>query len=112
MLAKQYRIPRQSIDYILKKGGQFTSKLFIIRYKKNNENFCRYRTIISKKISLKAVKRNHLRRQVYESIRINTAKKSTPTCLDLILIAKKNILKADYQTIENDLKNNIHGEIQ
>lgn len=105
MLAQKYRVPRQSIDYILKKGESYTSKFFIIRYKKNNENFCRYRTIISKKVHLKAVKRNHLRRQVYEILRLNLAKEGTGT--DSILIIKKNALKSSYQTLEEDLKNNI-----
>lgn len=106
MLAQKYRIPRQSIDYILKKGDQFTSSLFIIRHKANTVNFCRYRTIISKKISPKAVIRNRLRRQVYEGIRLNLEPKSS-NGIDLILIAKKNILKSSYQSIEEDLKNNI-----
>lgn len=106
MLAQKYRVPRQYIDYILKKGDSFTSKLFIVRCKPNRESFCRYRIVISKKVDPKAVKRNYLRRQSYEAIRLNLAKE-TVSGLDLILIAKKNAIKASYQNLEEDLKNNI-----
>lgn len=106
MLATKYRVPRQYIDYILKKGDSYTSKLFIVRYKPNRENFSRYRIIISRKVDTKAVKRNYLRRQSYEAIRLNTPKDST-TGLDIILIAKKNAIKASYKNVEDDLKNNI-----
>lgn len=106
MLATKYRVPRQYIDYILKKGDSFTSKLFIVRYKPNREKFCRYRIIISKKVDPKAVKRNHLRRQSYEAIRLNMPNNAS-SGLDMILIAKKSTIKASYQAVEDDLKNNI-----
>ncbi|MBI5753637.1 ribonuclease P protein component [Candidatus Peregrinibacteria bacterium] len=108
MLAQKYRIPRQFIDYILKKGDSYTSKFFIIRHKKNNSDFCRYRTIISKKVHAKAVKRNHLRRQIYEILRLNMLNLNVPGT-DSILIAKKNIIKNSYKALEEDIKNNIHG---
>lgn len=114
MLAQKYRVPRQLIDYILKKGDFYTSKLFLIRYKNNKENFCRFRVIISKKVDAKAVKRNHLRRQIYEILRLNSSEEKTG--LDLILIAKKNTIKSNYKELESDLKNNIinrhNGKIQ
>ena len=106
MLATKYRVPRQYIDYILKKGESYTTKLFIVRYKPNREKFCRYRIVISKKVDPKAVKRNHLRRQSYEAIRLNLPK-DTVSGLDRVLIAKKNAIKASYQELEDDLKNNI-----
>lgn len=117
MLPLKYRVPRQYIDYILKKGDLHSSKLFIIRLKENAQHFCRYRAIISKKVDLKAVKRNHLRRQVYEAIRKNLAQTETKqNHLDLILIVKKNAMKASYKTLEADIKQNIinhkYGKIQ
>lgn len=117
MLPLKYRVPRQYIDYILKKGDLFTSKLFIIRFKENRQHFCRYRTIISKKIDLKAVKRNRLRRQVYEAIRMNLSQKENQqNHFDLILIVKKNAMKASFAEIEADIKQNIinhkYGKIQ
>ena len=109
MLEKKYRIERNKIKYILKKGEDSISKLFIIRYIKNNENHNRYCTIVSKKIDPKAVGRNKLRRQIYEAIRIHE-KDIIPTNkeksrLDIVLIPKKNILKAKFEDIEADIKN-------
>lgn len=108
MIAKKYRTPRQSIDYILKKGESYDSKLFIVRFVKNNESFCRYRVIVSKKLYTKAVSRNHLRRQIYEAIRLSTATDQQKTShSDIILIPKKRILSNNYQEITKDLTTNI-----
>lgn len=117
MLATKYRVPRQYIDYILKKGDLFTSKLFIIRFKENRQHFCRYRAIISRKVDLKAVKRNRLRRQIYEAIRINSSQKENQqNPFDLILIVKKNAMKASFAELEADIKTNVinhqYGKIQ
>lgn len=106
MIAKKYRIPRVNLAYLLEKGDEKRSKLFIIRYKKNNKKFCRYRVIISKKLDTKAVKRNRLRRQLYETIRLNLIDQPTEIKenLDLIFIPKKIILKTALKEIANDLK--------
>ncbi len=107
MIAKKYRIPRQDIPYILKKGEENTSKLFIIRLKEGNEQFSRYRVIVSQKIHPKAVKRNYLRRQVYEAIaQVSKTHKSTQKS-DLVLIPKKKILNSNYQEILKDIQENI-----
>lgn len=106
MIAKKFRIPRVNIAYILEKGDEKRSKLFIIRYKKNNKKFCRYRVIISKKLDTQAVKRNRLKRQIYETIRLNLIDQPAEIKenLDLIFIPKKIILKTALKEVENDLK--------
>ncbi len=106
MISTSHRVPRKSIPYVLRKGAESTSKLFIIRYKKNEQGFSRYRVIISKKIDAKAVKRNKLRRQVYESIRTNIPKKEEIS-YDYILIPKKKIINATYQNIQSDISKHI-----
>ncbi len=115
MIARKYRIPKEKIPYILKKGDQYTSALFIIKYTKNIELFFRYRVIISKKIDKSAVKRNKLRRQIYEAIRLHSTNtelegkkplKNNSNC-DILLIPKKNILLNSYKEIEKDIINNI-----
>lgn len=106
MIAKKYRVPRQRISLILKKGDQHTSKLFIVRQSENTEQFNRYRVIISRKLHPKAARRNHLRRQIYETIRLHFPENNT-THHDNILIPKKNILEKTYQEIEADIRANI-----
>ena len=105
MISKKYKVQRSEIPYILKKGQLSNSDLFIIRYKKNEEDFPRFRVIISKKLEAKAVKRNKLRRQIYESIRLNLEEKAENN--DYILIPKKKIIKKIYQEISEDIRVNI-----
>ena len=98
MIATKLRVPKEYIGYILKKGNPDSSKLFIIRLQQNNKHFSRYRVIISKKLENEAVKRNRLRRQIYEIIRINSPK-SQEIGMDIILIPKKNIKKVEFNSM-------------
>lgn len=113
MLEKKYRIERNQTQYILKKGEDSVSKLFIIRYIKNNKEFNRYCSVVSKKLYTKAVDRNRLRRRIYEAIRL-ISKEITPPRepLDIVLIPKKSILTAKYEEIEQDIRKIItqHGQ--
>lgn len=110
MIAKKYRIPREKISLIMEKGADMRSRLFIIRYIKNNEQFNRYRVIISRKLASKAIQRNRLRRQIYEVARLDEKldQKSEESVreihFDLVLIPKKIILEAPFKEIESDLK--------
>ena len=105
MISTKHRVPRELIPYILRKGEESASTLFIIRYMKNDQHFSRYRVIISKKIEAKAVPRNKLRRQVYEAIRNSMEIKNQN--YDYILIPKKKIIDASYQNIQLDISKNI-----
>lgn len=114
MILKKYKVPRVDIPYILNKGDLSNSDLFIIRSRKNNENFSRFRVIISKKLEAKAVKRNKLRRQIYEAIRLNIENSIENN--DFILIPKKKVIEKKYQEILEDIRDNIinkkHGSIK
>ena len=91
MIARKYRLNRENIDFILKKGKLLKSRFFLIRIVQNSLEFNRFALIVSKKIHKKAVDRNKLRRQIFESIRLNmplnNLKKS-----DIVLIPKKKII--------------------
>lgn len=104
MIAKEFRVPREKISYILKKGQEAFSELFIIRYSDSNADFNRFRTIVSRKIDKSAVKRNTLRRQIYEAIRLHIKENNQEQSLDIILIPKKSILKASLNRIQADIK--------
>lgn len=110
MIAKKYRVPREKIAFILKKGEEKASQLFIIRFSGNTESFSRFRTIVSRKIERSAVKRNSLRRKIYEAIRLNVKEKESEPgpqaepSKDIILIPKKKILQKSFQAIKEDLK--------
>ncbi len=105
MIAKRYRIRRESISFILKKGGSFFSKLFIVRFIKTEHENNRFTTVVSKKISKRAVDRNKIRRRIYESIRLQEKLIENTQKFDIILIPKKEITEKTYQEIETDIKN-------
>lgn len=107
MIAKKYRVNRSKIDYIMKKGASSSSRLFLVKSKKNPEQFSRYSVIISKKVAKEAVTRNLLRRRAYESLRLNIPSETNDSQahFDVILIAKKYLKTSTYAAISSDLTN-------
>ncbi|MBD3330654.1 ribonuclease P protein component [Candidatus Peregrinibacteria bacterium] len=105
MIAKTHRIKREKIPYILKKGESYKTKLFIVRKMNNEEDFCRFSVIISRKISNKAVTRNKIKRRIYEAVRLKLKKFTPSKGSDIVLIPKKAILDADYSAIAEDINN-------
>lgn len=103
MIQKKFKLKGEEIDYILEKGLETTSKLFIVRYGKNNRNCAGFCVIISRKISTKAVVRNKIRRRIYEAVReIN--KELQIKDLNIILIPKKSIINKEFSEIISDLR--------
>ena len=99
MLSKKHRLKRGQIKIINKKGESKETSLFIIKILENAEEVSRFSVLVSRKIFSKAVKRNHLRRQIYEAIRLNMDITKT-SGKDIILIPKKHIINLQYQEIE------------
>ena len=104
MIAKKYRISRESISFILRKGESFTSDFFILKFTKNNSDCFRFACIVSKKIDKKAVIRNKFRRRIYEAIRLNMELLENRAPLDIIFIPKKLIKETKYQQLDSDIK--------
>ncbi len=82
-------------------------KYMVLLYKENDLKYPRLGVIASKKVSKKAVERNRAKRLLREVFRLNKflMKKG-----DYILIAKKNILSANYKEIEEDFINILKGK--
>jgi len=99
MLSKKHRLKRGQIKVINKKGESKETSLFIIKVLENTEETPRFSALVSRKVFSKAVKRNHLRRQIYEAIRLNMDIVKT-LGKDIILIPKKHITTLRYQEIE------------
>jgi ribonuclease P protein component len=70
MIPRRLRLPRNRIEYLFRKGKKITNDFFTLRYSPAKEgkpdNFC---VIISSATEKSAVKRNRLRRQIYEILR-------------------------------------------
>jgi len=69
MLAKKNRLKKSSVKYILKKGHKVATKHFVFKYINGEDLHIGIQ--ISNKTQKSAVKRNKLRRQIYEIIRTN-----------------------------------------
>ncbi len=114
MIATKFRIPRQEIPYILKKGASIKSALFIVRQVPNKTPFDRYRTIVSKKMDRSAVGRNKLRRRIYSAIQENIQQDFPDEKTqkhDIILIPQKKIVTASFQAITEDINQITNGKI-
>lgn len=72
MLNKKYRFhSRGGVRYVYQKGKTVrTSKMSLI-FAKNTRGFTRIAVVVSKKVMKTAVKRNRIRRRVYETLRKN-----------------------------------------
>ncbi len=82
-------------------GALFT--LVVSRNKdKNAVNKPKFACVVSKKVAVRAVDRNRIRRLSREVAR--TLLSEAFSSLNLILYAKKEAKKASYQTIETDVK--------
>jgi len=103
MINKQLRINIQKIPYILRKGHSFNSRLFIVKGLESNAKNNQYRIIVSKKLEKSAVKRNKIRRRIYESLRINHHSTTQKPNLSLIFIPKKSITYKNFQEIDQEI---------
>ncbi len=102
MLAKKFRLHKKNdFDSLIKSPNKFYSKSFVVKFIKNNKSFNSFAVVVSKKISLRAVIRNKLRRQIFEIIRlnINTLTKG----FNIVIFVKKGSLKMNYSELEKEL---------
>ncbi len=62
MLKKKYILPKTKKTQNFLKSEN--TKFFLIKYKENNFDFCRFAVVVPKKLVKKAVERNKIKRQV------------------------------------------------
>ena len=72
MLNKKNRIGnRKVIEALFTKGKLHKSRFLIFKYEKAENYPSQFAIVVSKKVHKKANKRNHLRRQISEALRLN-----------------------------------------
>jgi ribonuclease P protein component len=110
MIAKSFRLPKNDIKHILRKGFTVHSRFFIIKtFNSENEN-PRASVITSKKLAKKATTRNKIRRRTYEAFRLLVKENKIPQKKDFIFIAKTGILEKDFWQIKKDLNLSLTNE--
>jgi ribonuclease P protein component len=102
MIAKKFRLHQKSdFDKLAKSSNKFYSNNFVLKLVKNDEDFNCFAVVVSKKISLKAVIRNKIRRRVYEIIRLNMD--NFQKSFKIIIFVKKGVLEMEYSKLEKEL---------
>ncbi|MBQ3474288.1 ribonuclease P protein component [Candidatus Saccharibacteria bacterium] len=72
MLNKKYRFhSRGGVRYVYQNGKTIRSPKMSLVFVENTKGFTRFGVIVSKKVEKSAVKRNVIRRRVYEALRTN-----------------------------------------
>lgn len=107
MIAKSFRLSKNDIKYILRKGESDYSRFFIIKSKESKDSTPKICVITSKKLAKKAVTRNKIRRRIYEAFRTIIKENDIVEKKDYILIAKTEILSSDFWDIKKDLLSKI-----
>ncbi|MEK9154513.1 MAG: ribonuclease P protein component [Patescibacteria group bacterium] len=102
MLAKKYRIPIQDWLKERKKINIRKSEFFIIKTAANNLSFSRYGLIISKQVSKAAVRRNRIKRIIFNFIRLNKYHELSGRDILITVLTKSDKLKKE--DIEKELK--------
>ncbi len=102
MLAKKFRLPIQNWakgenKKILVQKGKF----FIAKIKTNNLNLSRLGLIVSREVSKSAVKRNQLKRIIFDFVRLN--KFFGVYGKDVLLILLSAVSRLDKTQIEKEL---------
>lgn len=87
MLKKQQR-------YSFKEGMpkyKFITPFFVLRYQKNPLGLMKLGVVVSKKVDMKATKRNSIKRKLVHVIKEITKKNSIP--FDLVFFVKKSLVE-------------------
>lgn len=103
MLNKKNRISnRQLIEKLFKKGRFYKNNYFLFRFSPSIGTNSQFAVVVSKKVAVKAVDRNHLRREINEIIRNNLhlLKKNIIS----LIIANKNTEKADHKELSKGIE--------
>ena len=100
MLNKKYRFhSRGGVKYVYQKGKTVRKPGVSLVFCDNTRGFTRVAVVVSKKVEKSAVKRNRIRRRVYEALRVNF--EMVPKNRDYIfVIYNKKIETMEFKEIE------------
>ena len=100
MLSKKFRFhSRGGVRYVYQKGKTIRSPKMSLVFTDNTRGFTRMAVVVSKKVEKSAVKRNRIRRRVYEVLRLNLDK--IPKKMDYVFVVfSKDVIKMEYSELE------------
>ena len=103
MLEKKYRFhSRGGVKYVYRNGKTVRRPKMALVFCDNSKGFTRMAVVVSKKVEKIAVKRNRIRRRVYEALRINM--EHIPQKRDYIFVVySKEVAKMPFAELEKTL---------
>lgn len=103
MLSKKYRFhSRGGVKYVYQKGKTIRKAKMSLVFCENTRGYTRIAVVVSKKVDKRAVKRNRIRRRVYEALRVNM--ELIPKRRDYIfVIYSKEVEKMPFSELEKIL---------
>lgn len=103
MFAKKYRVTKkEDFDRIFRNGKGFYCDFFMVKVLVNDLGFNRFAVVVSKKVSLKAVVRNGVKRKLREVLRGNVGILSEGC--DVIVYVNRSVLGRGFGEIEERLR--------
>jgi len=103
MLGSKNRLTSESdISEVKRKAKRFNSKNFILLHLNNNKDSVRFGFLVSKKVSKLAVKRNRLKRQFREAVKLVLS--DMRPGFDYLFIIKRQALDLDSKSIFSEVE--------
>lgn len=104
MLAARYRFHGHgSLRYVLRRGASFRNRLLTLRVSKNpRRTHSRVAVVISKKVHKSAVRRNRVRRRVYEILR-HSLDRSVGAHDVVIIVTSPEVIDAPHTTLNRSI---------
>lgn len=102
MLAKKYRLQIQ--DWLKDKNKRISTRksdFFIVRFSQNKLNFSRFGVVISVKVSKSAVKRNKIKRTIFDFIRLNKLYEISGN--DVVITILSSVSKLNKEEIKKEI---------
>jgi len=103
MLPKKNRLTKKKdIELVFKKGSGFRSGILLFKSLPNHLSCSRFAFVVSKKVSLKAVRRNTLRRRLRVAAKEIIPKFARP--MDVVVVALPGALDKTVAQLHENLK--------
>jgi len=102
MLKAQYRLTKtKDIERVLKRGRGTGSAKISVKLAKNKLKHSRFAFVVGIKVAKSAVKRNRIRRQMREAVRLHLD--DIKQGYDVMVMARPKAVELDYQELEKEI---------
>jgi ribonuclease P protein component len=102
MLSRENRLSREKeISWVYRNGQSYQGQFVNLKVLKNKLSMSRFCFVISNKVAPRAVRRNRVKRQFREIIRLQLGK--IKSGIDCLIMAKRGITGLEYRQMEEEI---------